>query len=112
MGLYGICLAGIELGVFDELMKAVPPDQAVRFAALDQGASKFRGMTGPIAGAVISAAIGIPGGLVVAALVTLAGAASFTVSGGGIAIAGPPRRRGRAAPPPWPRRPRPDRRRP
>ena len=56
VGIYGICLAGIDLALFDELMKSIPADQAVRFASLDQGASNFAGMTGPIVGAVLAAA--------------------------------------------------------
>lgn len=80
VGAYGICLAGIELSIFDELMKAVPPNQAVRFAALDQGASNFAGMTGPITGAIVSAALGIPAGLILAGAVTLAGAGLFGLS--------------------------------
>lgn len=77
---YGVCLAGIELTIFDELMRAVPPGEATRFAALDQGATSFGGIVGPIAGALVAGALGIPAGLVVAALVTLVGAAMFAMS--------------------------------
>jgi hypothetical protein len=80
VGAYGICLAGIELAIFDELMKAVPATQATRFAALDTGAVNFAGMTGPIAGALVAAAAGIPEGLVVAGIVTVAGSALFAWS--------------------------------
>ena len=82
VGGYGISLAGIELAIFDELLKAVPPGQAVRFAALDQGASNFAAMTGPITGALISAAAGIPAGLIAAAVVSLIGAGLFAASVG------------------------------
>ncbi len=80
VGIYGICLAGIELSIFDELMKAIPPAQATRFAALDQGASNFAGITAPIIGALVAGALGIPAGLVVAGAVTMAGAALFAAS--------------------------------
>jgi hypothetical protein len=80
VGLYGISLAGIELSLFDELMKSIPPTEAVRFAALDTGASNFAGMTGPITGAVLAGAIGIPGALVAAGAVGLLGAGLFTLS--------------------------------
>jgi predicted MFS family arabinose efflux permease len=80
VGGYGICLAGIELALFDELMKSIPSDQAVRFAALDQGASNFAGMTGPIMGALLAAAIGIPAGLAAAGAVGLVGAGLFAAS--------------------------------
>ena len=80
VGVYGICLAGIELAIFDELMKAIPANQATRFAALDQGASNFAGMTAPIAGALVAGALGIPAGLMVAGGVTAAGAALFAAA--------------------------------
>jgi MFS family permease len=80
VGVYGICLAGIELSIFDELMKAVPAHQATRFAALDTGAVNFAGMIGPISGALIAASIGIPGGLVAAGIVTIVGAGLFVSS--------------------------------
>jgi MFS family permease len=80
VGGYGISLAGIELAIFDELLKAVPPGQAVRFAALDQGASNFSAMTGPITGALIAAQAGIPAGLLAAAVVSLIGAGLFGAS--------------------------------
>ena len=80
VGAYGVCLAGIELAIFDELMKAVPEGQAVRFAAFDQGASNFAGMTGPIAGALLAGAFGIQGGLIAAGAVGLFGAGLFAAS--------------------------------
>jgi hypothetical protein len=80
VGGYGICLAGIELSLFDELMKSIPADQAVRFAALDSGASNFAGMTGPITGALLAAVVGIPAGLAAASAVGLIGAALFAAS--------------------------------
>jgi MFS family permease len=80
VGVYGICLAGIELAIFDELMQAVPVHQATRFAALDTGFVNFAGMVGPIAGALVAGSVGIPAGLLVAAAVTVAGAAMFAAS--------------------------------
>ena len=80
VGVYGISLAGIELALFDELMRAVPPGQVVRYAALDSSASNFAGMTGPLAGGLLAGAVGIPGALVAASAVSLAGAALFTLS--------------------------------
>jgi Na+/melibiose symporter-like transporter len=80
VGLYGICLAGIELSIFDELMRAVPPNQVTRFAALDTGFVNFAGMVGPISGALVAASIGIPAGLVAAGAVTVVGAGLFAWS--------------------------------
>lgn len=80
VGVYGVCLAGIELALFDELMKSIPSDQAVRFAALDQGASNFAGMTGPITGALLAAAVGIPAALMAAGGVGLIGAGLFAAA--------------------------------
>jgi hypothetical protein len=80
VGAYGICLAGIDLALFDELMKSIPADQAIRFAALDTGASNFSGMTGPIAGALLASSIGVPGGLMAAGAVSLVGAGLFAAT--------------------------------
>jgi hypothetical protein len=80
VGINAFCLAGIELALFDALLKAVPPGQAVRFAAFDQGAGNFAGMTGPVLGALLAGAVGIPTGLVAASAVALLGAALFAIS--------------------------------
>lgn len=80
VGIYAFCLAGIELALFDALLKAVPAGQVMRFAAFDQGAGNFAGMTGPIIGALVAGAVGIPGALVVASTVALAGAGLFAGS--------------------------------
>jgi hypothetical protein len=80
VAMYGVCLAGIDLAVFDELMQSIPGDQQVRFAAMDQGASNFAAMTGPIVGAVLAAQFGIPGGLFAAGAIGLVGAALFAWS--------------------------------
>jgi hypothetical protein len=80
VGLNAFCLAGIELALFDALLKAVPAGQAVRFAAFDQGAGNFAGMTGPLIGAVLASAVGIPAGLVASTAVALIGAGLFALS--------------------------------
>ncbi|MBM4407617.1 MAG: MFS transporter [Chloroflexi bacterium] len=80
VGLNAFCLAGIDLALFDALLKAVPAGQAVRFAAFDQGAGNFAGMTGPLLGAALATAVGIPLGLVAASAVTLLGAGLFAAS--------------------------------
>ena len=82
VGVYAFCLAGIELALFDALLKAVPAGGMVRFAAFDQGAANLAGMTGPIVGALLAGIVGISGGLMVASLVALAGAVLFAISVG------------------------------
>lgn len=80
VGVYAFCLAGIELALFDALLRAVPAGQVMRFAAFDQGAGNLAGMTGPIIGALVAGVVGIPGALVVASSVALAGAGLFAAS--------------------------------
>lgn len=80
VGVYAFCLAGIELALFDALLRAVPAGKAVRYAAFDQGAGNFAGMTGPILGAVLASGVGIAGGLTVASAVALLGAGLFAAS--------------------------------
>ena len=77
---YGVCRAGSERAIFDELMRAVPASEATRFSALDQGAVNFAGIAGPIIGALVAGLLGIPAGLIVAAIVTVVSAAMFAAS--------------------------------
>lgn len=74
VAVYAFCIAGMDLAIFDALMKAVPADRSVRFAALDTGAVNFAGVVAPITGAAVASALGLAPALVVAALVGLAGA--------------------------------------
>ena len=80
VGIWAFCLAGVELALFDELMKSVPAGKAVRFASFDSSASNFAAMTGPIVGALLAGIVGIPGGLVAASAVGLVGAGLFAAS--------------------------------
>ena len=80
VGVYAISLAGIEMALFDQLLKAVPKGQVMRFSAFDSGAASLAAMIGPVAGALLAAAVGIPGGLAIASVVALGGAALFIVS--------------------------------
>jgi MFS family permease len=80
VGTYAFCLAGIELALFDALLKAVPSGQVMRFASFDQGAASLAAMTGPILGALAASGVGIPGALILASAVTLVGSGLFAAS--------------------------------
>ena len=73
----GIATAGAQLALFNELMKRVPREQGVTFSSVDQSLQNLALIVAPSAGGILAVTIGVRYGLVVAAVVALAGFALF-----------------------------------
>ena len=76
-GLAGIFQAGLNLVFFDELMKTVPVQHSATFVSLSQSSQYLSTVAAPLVGTFLADAIGIEGGLVVSALLRLAGFGLF-----------------------------------
>jgi len=74
VAVYAIAYSGLDLAVFDELMRSVPRERTVRFTSLDTGAQNLAGVAGPLLGAALASTFGIAAGLEIAAFVGVAGA--------------------------------------
>lgn len=88
VAVYAFCIAGMDLAIFDALMRAVPPDRSVRFAALDTGAVNFAGVVAPLTGAALASALGLAPALVGAAIVGLFGAVGLSLAVAGRRVRG------------------------
>ncbi len=75
----GVFTAGLNLGLFDELMKRVPARHGVTFTSVDYTAQNVALMVAPIVGGLLATAIGLRPALVVAAVVGLCGFALFAL---------------------------------
>ncbi len=73
----GVATAGAQLALFNELMKRVPRDLGVTFSAVDQSLQNFALILAPSLGGVLAVTVGVRPGLVVAAVVALAGLTLF-----------------------------------
>jgi hypothetical protein len=71
--------AGVDLSLFDELMRRIPPEYGVIFTSIDTTLGNFVTTLAPLTGAAIAAAIGIPGALRLASLVMLGGVLLFAI---------------------------------
>lgn len=88
VAVYAFCIAGMDLAIFDALMRAMPPDRSVRFAALDTGAVNFAGVVAPLIGAALASALGLAPALVGAAIVGLFGAVGLSLAVAGRRVRG------------------------
>ncbi len=79
-GLSGIFQAGLDLVLFDELMRTVPPRYSATFVSLAQSLQNLSSVLAPIAGTLVSTYIGLSGALMMSALVRLLGFALFAWS--------------------------------
>ena len=79
-GLAGIFQAGLDLVLFDELMRTVPPKYSATFVSLAQSMQNLSSVLAPLVGTILSTYIGIGGALVVSALLRLFGFALFAWS--------------------------------
>ena len=79
-GFAGIFQAGLDLVLFDELMRTVPPKYSATFVALAQSMQNLSSVLAPIVGTVLSTYIGLSGALIASALLRLAGFALFAWS--------------------------------
>ncbi|MBM4408433.1 MAG: MFS transporter [Chloroflexi bacterium] len=78
---YGAAVyAGIDLVLFDLLMRSIPQRHAVTLTSVETSVQNLASIIGPLLGGVIADLFGIAAGLVVAGVVTLAGALMFVVA--------------------------------
>jgi len=75
----GVFTAGLNLGLFDELMKRVPARHGVTFTSVDYTVQNVALMVAPIAGGVLAIAIGLRPALAVATGVGLCGFGLFAL---------------------------------
>jgi hypothetical protein len=74
----GVAAAAVNLALFDELMRRVPPRYGVTFSAVDQSAQNLALTIGPLSGGVLAAGIGIRAALVAAAALAAVGCGLFS----------------------------------
>lgn len=67
----GVATAGVQLAMFDELMRRIPRQHGVTFSSVDQSLQNFALIAAPSLGGYLAAVIGIRQGLVVTAAVAL-----------------------------------------
>ncbi|HTK46010.1 MAG TPA: MFS transporter [Patescibacteria group bacterium] len=72
----GLASAGVQLAMFDQLMRRVPLDQGVTFSSVDQSVQNFALVLAPNIGGVIALALGARTALLIVALV---GAVAFAL---------------------------------
>ena len=72
--------AGFDLVLFDELMKTIPPRHGVTFSAFQTSVANLAAIVAPLAGAALADQIGLAPGLLVAAVIVLAGAILFATA--------------------------------
>lgn len=80
-GLSGIFAAGIDLVFFDSLVSSYPPESSTLFLGLYQTTVYVVTFVGPLAGTALAQSIGIPGSLLVAGALRLAGFGLFAYLG-------------------------------
>jgi hypothetical protein len=68
----GLATAGVQLAMFDELMRRIPRQHGVTFSSVDQSLQNFALILAPSLGGYLEVAIGIREGLIVTAVVALA----------------------------------------
>lgn len=71
--------AGVDLALFDELMKRIPRPYGVTFASIDTTLVNGAGIVAPLLGATVAVAFGIDVALQVATAISLAGVALFAL---------------------------------
>lgn len=76
-GLAGIFQAGLDLVLFDELMRTVPAKYSATFVSLAQSLQNLSAVMAPLVGTLLATYIGISGALIVSALLRLCGFALF-----------------------------------
>lgn len=72
-GMAGIFAAGLNLVMFDELMKTVPDDLSATFVSLSQMLSYVSAVVAPLVGTTLATFIGINGGLFVGGVINFLG---------------------------------------
>jgi sugar phosphate permease len=77
--LAAVFAAGVDLALFDELMKRIPRPYGVTFASIDTTLVNGAGIVAPLLGATVAVAFGIDVALQVATAISLAGVALFAL---------------------------------
>jgi hypothetical protein len=72
-GMAGVFAAGLNLVMFDELMKTVPDELSATFVSLSQMLSYVSAVIAPLVGTTLATFIGINGGLLVGGFINLVG---------------------------------------
>jgi Na+/melibiose symporter-like transporter len=78
-GFAGIFSAGLNLVMFDELMKTVPDDLSATFVSLAQMLGYMSAVVAPMLGTTLATFIGISGGLLVGGFINLLGFLLFAL---------------------------------
>ena len=65
--------AGLQLVLFDELMRRVPVAYSPTFVAVEQNVAHIAGLVGPLLGAALAAVVGFPAALGLASAISLIG---------------------------------------
>jgi hypothetical protein len=80
-GISGIFQAGLNLVLFDELMKRIPMDYSASFVAVAQSLQYMSSIVAPLLGTALAGLIGLNQALMVGGVVSLAGFALFYFEG-------------------------------
>jgi hypothetical protein len=73
----GLAVAGVQLALFDELMRRIPREHGMTFSSVDQSLQNLGLIVAPSLGGLLEVAIGIRNGLIVTAAVGLAALVLF-----------------------------------
>jgi hypothetical protein len=79
-GLAGVFQAGLNLVLFDELMRTVPVEYSASFVSLAQGLAYVPTMAAPLLGTALADHIGIDGALIISGIMRLMGFGLFAWS--------------------------------
>lgn len=83
VGLSGIFSAGLDLVLFDELMRTVPPEYGATFVSMAQMLQYVAAVIAPILGTTLADFVGLGGALVVGSAIRMVGFALFAYQGRG-----------------------------
>jgi hypothetical protein len=81
-GMAGVFQAGVDLVLFDELMKTVPEEYSAMFVSFAQMFQYLATVVAPIFGTLLAGWVGLGGALVAASILRLAGTVLFAVREG------------------------------
>jgi hypothetical protein len=89
-GVAGLFQAGVDLVLFDELMKTIPDEYSAMFVSFAQMFQYVSAVAAPLLGTLLAGSIGLGGALVAASVLRLAGTALFAIRARGSARAANP----------------------
>jgi hypothetical protein len=96
--------SGVDLVLFDQLMKTIPSRFGITFSAVETSSQNLATIIAPLLGGLIADAAGIGAGLILASVVTMVGALMLTLipPRGEVAVTAPPPTSPPTAPPDHP----------